>query len=632
MTSIRATLPSLRAGSELLVLARLDAGATGEVRLSGDLGGHRLRNRVAPRRARGRAPSSRASGPRRASPSSRPPPIPPPSPPSSRSRSATTCSPAPDIAARPGERSHVRGVTASRAPRPPRRTRSNRSAEALLGRDRVLRNDMLGAPPRAAFDRAEDAPIGQGTTFSVTATAASACSGIGEGGGGRGEQHRCCTRLRCRHPVSSAASTARKCRRSAWARPAVSGRLPPEVIQRIARRQFGRARLCYENGLRRNPALTGRVVVRFVIGRERQRQRAPANGGSDLPRRGGRELRRARLHRPHLPGARRRRRHRHLSHLVFSNGDRTWFAPSHAHPTMDRARPTSTRDDRWMTQGADSLDKLRRAVEDEGTSRAAHEALIRGLLARGRFADALAAAQRFAAIDPDLDRARELLAGAAAAAGEAEIARTALDAAVELAPRSAGSPHPRRPRLRGRRRRGPRLRPLAIARRPAPQVRRSALPVLRCRARLGESEAVLAEARAEDKPGKSGHRAHHHPHRRRRRPPTTPPPRARVSSRPRVRCEGESKHCPTVLVIKPNGDVISPWAPTIGARQRTRRRALVRRRWHLPYRPRRRRAPTRAVRSPSAPTPRRAPSASTTAASRPSRPPPSRARRSASAG
>ena len=41
---------------------------------------------------------------------------------------------------------------------------------------------------------------------------------------------------------------------------------PPEVIQRIVRQNFGRFRLCYENGLRSNPNLTGTVSVSFVIG------------------------------------------------------------------------------------------------------------------------------------------------------------------------------------------------------------------------------------------------------------------------------------------------------------------------------------------------------------------------------
>jgi hypothetical protein len=46
----------------------------------------------------------------------------------------------------------------------------------------------------------------------------------------------------------------------------VSGRLPPEVIQRIVRQNFGRFRLCYENGLRQKPDLQGRVAVSFTIG------------------------------------------------------------------------------------------------------------------------------------------------------------------------------------------------------------------------------------------------------------------------------------------------------------------------------------------------------------------------------
>ena len=47
----------------------------------------------------------------------------------------------------------------------------------------------------------------------------------------------------------------------------VVGRLPPEVIQRIVRQNFGRFRLCYENGLRANPNLHGTVTTRFTIDR-----------------------------------------------------------------------------------------------------------------------------------------------------------------------------------------------------------------------------------------------------------------------------------------------------------------------------------------------------------------------------
>jgi hypothetical protein len=62
----------------------------------------------------------------------------------------------------------------------------------------------------------------------------------------------------------------------------VSGKLPPEVIQRIVRQNYGRFRLCYEQGLMRNPNLTGRVSVRFVIGRDGAVSNV-GSGGSDLP-------------------------------------------------------------------------------------------------------------------------------------------------------------------------------------------------------------------------------------------------------------------------------------------------------------------------------------------------------------
>ncbi len=62
----------------------------------------------------------------------------------------------------------------------------------------------------------------------------------------------------------------------------VNGRIPPEVIQRIVRQNYGRFRMCYEGGLRNNPSLTGRVSVRFVIGRDGAVSQV-GNAGSDLP-------------------------------------------------------------------------------------------------------------------------------------------------------------------------------------------------------------------------------------------------------------------------------------------------------------------------------------------------------------
>jgi len=39
-------------------------------------------------------------------------------------------------------------------------------------------------------------------------------------------------------------------------------------VQRIVRQNFGRFRMCYQQGLARNPTLEGRIPVRFVISRD----------------------------------------------------------------------------------------------------------------------------------------------------------------------------------------------------------------------------------------------------------------------------------------------------------------------------------------------------------------------------
>jgi hypothetical protein len=63
---------------------------------------------------------------------------------------------------------------------------------------------------------------------------------------------------------------------------AVNGRLPPEVVQRIVRQNFGRFRLCYENALRNNPKLSGKVVIKFGIDREGAIGK-PTSEGSTVP-------------------------------------------------------------------------------------------------------------------------------------------------------------------------------------------------------------------------------------------------------------------------------------------------------------------------------------------------------------
>jgi hypothetical protein len=64
--------------------------------------------------------------------------------------------------------------------------------------------------------------------------------------------------------------------------PTINGRLPPEIIQRIVRQHFPQMKRCYNTGLAANPKLEGRVVVRFVIGRDGNVLTA-MDGDSDLP-------------------------------------------------------------------------------------------------------------------------------------------------------------------------------------------------------------------------------------------------------------------------------------------------------------------------------------------------------------
>lgn len=45
----------------------------------------------------------------------------------------------------------------------------------------------------------------------------------------------------------------------------VTGRLPPDVIQRIVHHNYGRFRPCYDDGLIKNQELKGTVTTRFVI-------------------------------------------------------------------------------------------------------------------------------------------------------------------------------------------------------------------------------------------------------------------------------------------------------------------------------------------------------------------------------
>ncbi len=124
--------------------------------------------------------------------------------------------------------------------------------------------------------------------------------GVGEGGGGRGEGIGLGKLGTIGHTAGAPGSdtggrgsrpAARRLKewgkrswtyRCGWGSAMVSGRLPPETIQRIVRQNAGRVRACYEDGLRQNPSLQGRVTVSFVIGRDGSVS-SVGDGGSDLP-------------------------------------------------------------------------------------------------------------------------------------------------------------------------------------------------------------------------------------------------------------------------------------------------------------------------------------------------------------
>jgi hypothetical protein len=112
-------------------------------------------------------------------------------------------------------------------------------------------------------------------------------AGVAEGGGGRGEGIGLGNIGTLGHGTGTGqgfgsrdtTKTSPSIRQGATS---VNGRLPPEVIQRIVRQNFGRFRLCYENGLRTNPKLQGRVAVKFVID-DKGAVSDAKDGGSDLP-------------------------------------------------------------------------------------------------------------------------------------------------------------------------------------------------------------------------------------------------------------------------------------------------------------------------------------------------------------
>jgi len=60
----------------------------------------------------------------------------------------------------------------------------------------------------------------------------------------------------------------------------VTGKLPPAVVRRILRANFPRLRMCYEQGLKRDPGLKGTVALRFVINTKGEIESSAVAGGT----------------------------------------------------------------------------------------------------------------------------------------------------------------------------------------------------------------------------------------------------------------------------------------------------------------------------------------------------------------
>jgi Ca-activated chloride channel family protein len=339
--------------------------------------------------------------------------------------------------------------------------------------------------------------------------------------------------------------------------PQVSGGLPGEVVSRLLRQSVGRFRNCYQMGLQRNPSLSGRMNLSFVIG-QGGNVVAVRDAGSSLGDMGvtgcvQNAVRAVSFPQPsggfvtvNVP-------------LVFRAAETLVASPRWMPPSEPTAVHRAA-DDGWLTKGEDVVSKLRAALEQNPSSRKRYEDLVRGLLARGRFEEALATARRFVSMDPDLPVARELLAYAAVTNDDAPLAAASIDTQTETDPTSQKW-HVRAARafeaMGDERRACAHWRSLDELQ---PKSDEFAYEALRCRARilddrdalgelrsLGRSSRILVDLASQLEAGK-------------------PPPFAKsVAGAGQFEVEMNcfsGERCPTVFVVSPLGNVFSPFTPT----------------------------------------------------------------------
>lgn len=283
----------------------------------------------------------------------------------------------------------------------------------------------------------------------------------------------------------------------------VSGRVPPEIIQRVVRMSFGRFRACYETGLMRDPTLRGRVVTKFLINRHGE-VLAATDAGSDL---GDKEVIDCVA--------------RAFTSLAFPEADRGTITvvypivftneileqrdamPLRAPMSTPRAPSSSGMGSITTTAASDG--DLSPAPQSTswnigpgwpiGMRRSDLDAQISNLFSLGRFDEAFAHARRWSELDLDSAQAQRMLSIAAALVGDGQTHAFALDAAVDASPDSytLRTDAARAFEEEGDERRAcSHWRALSDA---SPWGGEARYQALRCRARLGEAAAVAREAK-----------------------------------------------------------------------------------------------------------------------------------------
>jgi hypothetical protein len=133
------------------------------------------------------------------------------------------------------------------------------SATTTTGRQQYLRRCDKQTPCRAvALQVTDDLPTS--ALVELLTLVAEGCTRAGQGP--------CEVGLRVNPPQAPGVPPVLRSKTMRVGDTTVYGRLAPAVIQSAVRESYGKLRACYEAGLGRRPELKGRIVVRFVIGRD----------------------------------------------------------------------------------------------------------------------------------------------------------------------------------------------------------------------------------------------------------------------------------------------------------------------------------------------------------------------------